>query len=43
MPKWAWALLIIFALPLGGLVYVLVSVLGVGEYRADAEGREPKN
>jgi hypothetical protein len=42
MPKWAWALMIIFALPLGGLVYVLVSVAHVGEYRADAEGREPK-
>lgn len=42
MPKWAWALLIIFALPLGGLVYLLVSVLHVGEYRADAEGREPQ-
>jgi Phospholipase_D-nuclease N-terminal len=42
MPKWAWALMIVFALPLGGLVYVLVSVFRVGEYRADAEGRDPR-
>lgn len=42
MPKWAWALIIVFAMPLGGIVYLLVSVLHVGEYRADAEGREPK-
>ena len=43
MPKWAWATLIIFALPLGGIVYVLVSVFQVGEYRADAEGRHTKS
>ncbi len=41
MPKWAWALLIVFSMPLGGLVYVLVSVLEAGEQRADAEGRQP--
>ncbi|MCB1245790.1 MAG: PLDc_N domain-containing protein [Acidimicrobiia bacterium] len=39
MPKWAWALLIVFAMPLGGIVYVLVVVFDAGEYREDAEGR----
>lgn len=42
MPKWAWALLIVFAMPLGGIVYVLVSVLDAGEHRVDAEGRTPQ-
>lgn len=41
MPKWAWVLLIVIAMPLGGIVYVLVSVLEAGERRADAEGRTP--
>lgn len=42
MPKWAWALLIVVAMPLGGIIYVLVSVFDAGEHRADAEGRAPK-
>jgi hypothetical protein len=42
MPKWAWAVIIVVAMPLGGIVYVLVSVLDAGETRADAEGRAPK-
>ncbi len=40
MPKWGWSILVIVAMPLGGLVYVLVAVLDAGEYRADAEGRK---
>lgn len=40
MPKWAWAALIVFTMPLGGAVYLLV-VAGVGVQREDAEGRRP--
>jgi hypothetical protein len=39
MPKWAWALLIVFAMPVGTLIYFLVAVLGAGVQRHDAEGR----
>ena len=39
MPKWAWALLIVFAMPVGTLIYLLVAVLGAGVQRQDAEGR----
>jgi hypothetical protein len=39
MPKWAWAVFIVFATPLGPLIYVLVEVLDAGVHRADAEGR----
>lgn len=39
MPRWAWALLIVFAMPVGTLIYVLVAVAGVGAQRPDAEGR----
>lgn len=39
MPKWAWALLIVFAMPIGTLIYLLVAVLGAGNQRPDAEGR----
>lgn len=39
MPKWAWALLIVFAMPVGTLIYLLVAVLGAGVQRGDAEGR----
>ncbi len=40
MPKWAWALLIILTMPLGGVVYLLV-FYGAGVQREDAEGRNP--
>jgi hypothetical protein len=39
MPKWAWALLIVLAMPVGTLIYLLVAVLGAGTQRADAEGK----
>ena len=38
MPKWAWALLIVLTMPLGGLVYLIVVIGGAGG-REDAEGR----
>lgn len=38
MPKWAWALLIVLTMPLGGVVYLLV-VFSAGVQRHDAEGR----
>ncbi|MGI9584471.1 MAG: PLDc N-terminal domain-containing protein [Acidimicrobiia bacterium] len=38
MPKWAWALLIVVTIPLGGIIYLLV-VMSVGIQRPDAEGR----
>lgn len=40
MPKWAWAAIIVFTMPLGGVMYLLV-VAGVGVQREDAEGRRP--
>jgi len=43
MPKWAWALLIIFTMPLGGVIYLLVVVVGAGTQVEDAEGREPRS
>ena len=39
MPKWGWALLIVFAMPVGTLIYLLVAVLGAGVQRSDSEGR----
>lgn len=39
MPKWAWALMIVVMLPLGGIVYLLVVVMSAGVQRPDAEGR----
>ena len=42
MPKWAWAALIVFTMPLGGIVYLLV-IAGVGTQREDAEGRSPNS
>jgi hypothetical protein len=39
MPKWAWAVFIVFTTPLGALIYLLVEVLDAGVHRADAEGR----
>jgi hypothetical protein len=39
MPKWAWALMIVVTMPLGGVVYLLVVVMGAGVQRPDAEGR----
>jgi hypothetical protein len=39
MPKWAWALMIVVTMPLGGIVYVLVVVMAAGVQRPDAEGR----
>ena len=41
MSKWAWALLIVLTMPLGGVIYLLVVVLGAGVQREDAEGRRP--
>lgn len=41
MPKWGWAALIVFTMPLGGVVYLLVVILGAGVQREDAEGRRP--
>ncbi len=38
MPKWAWALLILVTMPLGGVVYLLIVVFGAG-VREDAEGK----
>jgi len=40
MPKWAWALLIIVGMPIGGAVYIAVVVFGSGVQREDAEGRQ---
>lgn len=39
MPKWAWAVLIIAGMPVGGLVYIAIVILGSGASRDDAEGR----
>ena len=39
MPKWAWALLIIFTFPIGSLIYIAVVMFGAGTPRQDAEGR----
>ena len=38
MPKWAWALLIVLTMPLGGIVYIIVVIAGAGGSE-DAEGR----
>ncbi len=40
MPKWAWGLLIVVGMPVGGLVYIAVVMLGWGVQRDDAEGRD---
>jgi ABC-type transport system involved in cytochrome bd biosynthesis fused ATPase/permease subunit len=42
MPKWAWALLIVLTMPLGGVIYLMVVVAGAGTQREDAEGRTPQ-
>ena len=42
MPKWGWTLLIVLTMPLGGLVYLLVVIVGAGVQRDDAEGRAPQ-
>ncbi len=42
MPKWAWALLIVFTAPLGGGIYALVVIAGAGTRVEDAEGSEPR-
>jgi hypothetical protein len=39
MPKWAWALLIIFTFPIGSLIYIAVVMFGAGTPRQGAEGR----
>ena len=39
MPKWAWGLLIVLTMPLGGVLYLVVVVMGAGLQRDDAEGR----
>lgn len=38
MPKWAWALLVVFTIPIGSILYFVV-VFGIGVQREDAEGR----
>ena len=43
MPKWAWALLVVFTMPLGGVIYLLVVVAGAGTLVEDAEGRDPQS
>ncbi|MEN8238392.1 MAG: PLDc N-terminal domain-containing protein [Actinomycetota bacterium] len=39
MPKWAWALLVIFTFPIGSFIYIAVVIFGAGTHREDAEGR----
>lgn len=39
MPKWAWALLVVFTFPIGSFIYIAVVMFGAGERRDDAEGR----
>ncbi|MCL1599549.1 MAG: hypothetical protein M3094_10210 [Actinomycetia bacterium] len=39
MPKWGWAVLIIAGMPIGGLVYIAIVIMGSGSIREDAEGR----
>ena len=39
MPKWAWALLIVFTFPIGSFIYIAVVMFGAGMKRDDAEGR----
>ena len=43
MPKWAWGLLIVLTMPLGGVLYLVVVVFGGGIQREDAEGRLDEN
>jgi hypothetical protein len=38
MPKWAWALLIIFTFPIGSFIYIAIVMFGAGASRDDAEG-----
>ncbi len=38
MPKWAWALLVVFTIPIGSILYFAV-VFGIGVQREDGEGR----
>jgi hypothetical protein len=42
MPKWAWALLIVFTFPIGSFIYIAVVMFGAGTTRDDAEGRTPQ-
>ena len=42
IPKWGWALLIIFTAPVGSVIYLLVELLDAGVTRHDAEGRQPQ-
>lgn len=39
MPKWAWALLIIFTFPIGSVIYISVVMFGAGTPRDDTSGR----
>ena len=39
MPKWAWALLIVFTFPIGSFIYIAVVMFGAGTRRDDAQGR----
>lgn len=39
MPKWAWALLVVFTFPIGSFIYISVVMVGAGTHKGDAEGR----
>jgi len=39
MPRWAWAAFLILTMPLGGVAYIAVVILGAGTPRDDADGR----
>jgi len=38
MPKWAWALFIVFAGPVGPIVYFVVAVVGADTERENDDG-----
>ncbi|MGI9667138.1 MAG: PLDc N-terminal domain-containing protein [Acidimicrobiia bacterium] len=42
MPKWGWALLIVLTMPLGGMIYLIVVIIGAGLKPPDVEGRTPQ-
>ena len=39
MPRWAWAAVLGFTMPLGGIAYIAVVIFGAGTPRDDADGR----
>ena len=38
MPKWAWALLILFTFPIGSFIYIAVVMFGAGTRQDHTEG-----